>query len=84
MNGVGPELYRRTRQAVDTDDLAATFVEEEVGRFDFKNNWEALKGRTNIRERVRLWLEQINVDTNPDEVIAAIDQMAASRPGRWL
>lgn len=81
---VGPELVRRTRQQVDVEDLATTFIEEEVGRFDFKNNWEALKQRTNIRERVRLWLEQLNVDNNPDEVIAAIDQMAASRPGRWL
>jgi len=84
MNGIGPELIRRTRQMVDVDDLAATYVEEEVGRFDFKNNWEALKRRTNIQEKVRLWLEQLNVDTNPDEVIAVIDQMAASRPGRWL
>ena len=84
MNGVGPELYRRTRQSEDVEDLAVTFAEEEVGRFDFKNNWEALKRRTNIRERVQLWLEQLNVDSNPDEVIAAIDRMAASRPGRWL
>ena len=84
MNGVEPAFHRRTRQAVDVDDLATTFVEEEVGRHDFKNNWEALKRRTDIRERVQLWLDQINVDNNPDEVIATIDRMAASRPGRWL
>jgi hypothetical protein len=83
MNGVPPELIRRTRQAVDVDDLAATFAEEEIGRFDFKNNWEAMKGRTDIQQRVQLWLDQINVDNSPDEVIAAIDRLAASRPGRW-
>lgn len=75
---------RRSRQMVDADDLATTFVEEEVGRFDFQKNWEAMKQRTNIRERVRQWLEQLNVDNNPDEVIAAIDLLASSRPGRWL
>ena len=69
---------------MDTEDLAATFAEEEVGRFDFKHNWEALKARTDIRQRVAQWLEQLNVDNNPDEVISALDRMAASRPGRWI
>jgi len=74
---------RRTHQVVDADDLARDFVETEVGPFDHKNNWEALKRRTDIRERVRQWLEQLNVDNNPDEVVAAIDSVVA-RAGRWI
>ncbi len=83
MNGIAPELIRRTRSEASVDDLALTFVEEEVGRFDFANNWPKVKERGNIRERVAQWLDRLNVEANPDDVISAIDQLATSRPGRW-
>lgn len=82
MNDIGPELVRRTHQEVDADDLAATFAKEEVGSFDFKNNWEALKRRTDIHERIRLWLEQLNIETSTKEVVQALERLA-SRSGRW-
>lgn len=84
MNGVAPELFRRSRHQVDTDDLALTFVEDEIGRFDFSKNWEAAKRRGNMQERIRIWLDKLNVDTPADELMNAIDRLVTSRPGRWV
>ena len=79
MPDIAPELVRRTRQTVDVGDLASTFVENEIGPFDWKKNWEQAKGRGNMQQRLINWLSTMNVDANPDEVIAAIDQFE----GHW-
>jgi hypothetical protein len=79
MPDIAPELVRRTRQTVDVDDLAATFVENEIGPFDWKKNWDQAKSRGNMQQRMINWLIAMNVDATPDEVIAAIDRLE----GRW-
>lgn len=84
MNGIAPELVRRTRQTVDTDDLALTYVENEIGRFDFARNWEVIKSRGNTLHRIRAWLDEQNVDSSPEEIIATIDRLASNRPGKWV
>jgi len=40
---VAPALMYRAKSSLDTEDAALHFVEEELGRFDAKNNWETLK-----------------------------------------
>jgi len=78
-----PDLIRRTRPAVDTEDLACQFVEEEVGRFDFRTNWAKVKEKGDVRQRIQQWLEALNTEGNPDEIIEYLDRLVADRAGNW-
>lgn len=81
---VPSELIVRTKSRPDTEDLALTFMEEEVGRFDWRNNWPKIKEQGNARQRVQDWLNAIHVEHNPDEIVSYLDQLLDGRSGRWL
>ena len=78
------ELIKRTKSASDTEDLAFTFMEEEVGRFDWKNNWPKIKAQGNARQKVQDWLTALHVEHDPDAIVEFLDGMVAGRSGRWL
>lgn len=78
------ELIQRTKSLPDVEDLAYTFMEEEIGRFDWKNNWEKIKGQGTARSKVQNWLDALHVEHNPDEIISFLDGVAQTRSGRWL
>jgi len=77
-------LHFRQRHSVSTEDLACQFMEDEVGRLDFRNNWKKLKETQNVRQRIQQWLEALNVDGQPDEIITYLDKLVAERAGNWL
>lgn len=81
---VPTELIVRTKSSPDTEDLALTFIEEEVGRFDWKNNWPKIKEQGTARQRVQDWLNAIQVEHNADEIVSYLDKMVAGRSGRWV
>ncbi len=81
---VPSELIVRTRPAVDTADLALTYMEDEVGRFDWRNNWPKIKETGSARQRIQDWLDALRIEHDPDEIIAYLDNMVAERGGRWL
>lgn len=81
---MAPEQMFRTRSPADTEDLALLFMEEEVGRFDWANNWPKIKATGNARNRVQNWLNALQVEHNPDDIISYLDRMVAERSGRWL
>lgn len=74
----------RTKVPVDTEDLALSFMEEEVGRFDWMANWPKIKAAGTARQKVQNWLEALQIDHNPDEIVAYLDSMVTERKGRWL
>jgi hypothetical protein len=74
----------RTKPAVDTEDLALSFIEEEVGRFDWVNNWPKIKESGNARWRVQNWLDALGVEHSADEIVSYLDKLVAERTGRWL
>lgn len=78
------ELIKRTKSHPDTEDLALTFMEEEVGRFDWRNNWPKIKEQGLARQKVEAWLEALHVEHDPDEIVAFLDSMVTGRSGRWL
>lgn len=78
------ELIKRTKSHPDTEDLALTFMEEEVGRFDWRNNWPKIKEQGLARQKVQAWLEALRVEHDPDEIVAFLDSMVTGRSGRWL
>jgi hypothetical protein len=68
----------------DTEDLALLFIEEEVGRFDWRNNWPAIQAAGLGLERVDNWLRTIKVEHDAQQIVAFLDQMVRDRSGRWL
>lgn len=69
-----------------TADLAADYVEGEIGRHDWMHNWQQHKGRAGneLRERVAAWLRHYEVDHDPDSIVKYIEDELMQRPGKWL
>lgn len=80
---MSPELFHRTRHHLDTEDLSLLFVEDELGRFDFRNNWKKLKETRDVRLQIAQWLEALNVEANPDSIIEFLDRLSEERAGNW-
>jgi hypothetical protein len=80
---VEPSLHYRHRIS-EASDLAADFIENEIGRHDWMENWPKWKSKhPDYRERIRAWLERIGENLDPDEIVQAIDQMKILAPGKW-
>lgn len=76
-----PSHFKRTHQVHDLEDLACLFIEEEVGRHDWRANWEKRKARGVLGD-ISEWLDAINVDANANEIFREIDKLK-DRPGSW-
>jgi len=65
------------------EDLACSFVEQEVGRLDWKNNWMQLREQSDVVELIQQWLNRYRIDGNAAEIAQWIDDLAAHSDGRW-
>lgn len=67
--------------------MAFMFMEQEVGRFDWKNNWLRFKEKNDARQRVLDWQRAIDPQPeaahDPDAVIRFLDDYVATHEGRW-
>ena len=79
-----PDQIQRTEFDRETEDLALLFVEEEVGRFDWRNNWPRIRAAGVARQRIEGWLQAIHSHHDPDSLMAFLDWMVHERTGRWL
>jgi len=79
-----PGMSQRTNFDPETEDLALHFVEEEVGRFDWRNNWHTLRVAGTAAQRVTDWLKAIGTAHDPGRIMDYLDRMAETRSGRWL
>lgn len=70
-------------QTEDVEDLACSFMENEVGRHDWQGNWEVVKSRGNVRERIEDWLDEQNAKSDPQAIIDYLDDLSQRRTGRW-
>lgn len=68
---------------MDLENIACDYVENEVGRLDWVNNWNVYKQKHNVVENVSTWLQSLGLNADPDAVIRCIDLMAETRPGKW-
>ena len=74
-------------KSLDTEDLAAEYLEGEVGRHDWTHNWPQHKSQhgNSLREKVQAWLKLYEIDHDPDALIAAIDAKIKKDSGKkWL
>jgi hypothetical protein len=79
-----PVQSKRTEFSRETEDLALLFIEEEVGRFDWKNNWPKIRAAGVARQRIEAWLQALKSNHDPEEIIEFLDWMVQQRSGRWL
>lgn len=80
-------VYRPGRHPQDTDDIAYEFVEQEVGRRDWRNNWPKFKSNQGdeaaLERRIKAWLDYVGIEYDPKEIIQFLDRMVSDRNGIW-
>ena len=70
----------------DIHDLACDFIEQEVGRFHFADNWLKFKESKHVEPKryIRLWLQSINEDPyRADTVYDTVEEMSKTTLG-WV
>lgn len=66
----------------EIESLACEYVEQEVGRFDFANNWRTLKKDPSHLSSIRTWLQRIGESDGLAEMVATKLDEWATRWGR--
>lgn len=62
-------------------ELAADFIEQELGRYDWMNNWKAIQPAD---AKIAAWLRAIGSDVPADHVRDAIVHILTKRPRPWM
>lgn len=67
-------------------DIALEYMEGEVGRHDWKRNWQDHKKRhgESLKDKVAAWLKHYEIDHDPQGLIDYIDGELSMREGKWL
>lgn len=80
-------IYRPGQHPQDTEDIAFEFMENEVGRHDWRNNWPKFKANQGdeaaLRRKVQAWLNYAGIEYDPGAIIAFLDDMVKNRNGNW-
>lgn len=80
-------IYRPGQHEQDTEDLALTYMEQEVGHHDWRNNWPKFKSNQGddaaVRRKVQAWLDYMGIEYDPGLIIGYLDGMVADRNGNW-
>lgn len=80
--------FRSAAARDDTEDLALEFIETEVGRHHWQRNWPRFKAQYEtgeaLKNRIKTWLDYIQDDHDPQEIIDYLDHLVADRVGKWL
>jgi len=63
--------------------MALAFVEEELGRHDWKNNWQTTKVAGTALPRIRSWLRVMGYEAEPKDVFDEIEKLSLNRTGQW-
>ena len=74
----------RTEFDPEIEDLAYDFIKEEVGRFDWRRNWQAMRKAGTAEKRLTDWLRSINVSHAPEDIVSFLDRMVSHRGGLWV
>lgn len=72
-----------TEELDSSEEIAADFIENEVGRFDWVNNWATIKAEGDPVAKVRAYLLIYDLRADPVKIVNIIDQMAQNNPGKW-
>lgn len=64
-------------------EIAADFIENEVGRLDWINNWSVVREREDPVAMVQLYLDDFDIVADPVKIVEYIDRLARVNPGKW-
>jgi hypothetical protein len=65
------------------EDIAADFIENEVGHYDWMVNWPVWKAKGDPLPRVQAYLDTYGIQADARAVIAEIERLVVENPGRW-
>ena len=70
----------------NTQDIALEYMEGEIGRHDWRRNWQEHKRLhgDKLKERIAEWLKHFEIDHDPQGLISYIDDELSMNPGKWL
>lgn len=68
---------------VSVTDIAADFIEDEVGHYDWVNNWNVVRSRKDPVQMVQEYLDRYGLISDAQAIVNVIDEMAKNNPGRW-
>ena len=93
ITGVGTSVAMQYRYSVtrdvlsgeELDSLAFDYIENEVGHYDWRDNWEKVKANPELSAKIQRWLEYLGVDLEASEIVARLDKLAHENGhARWL
>ena len=64
-------------------DLAADFIEQQVGGQRWKENLAAMIQQKNLRPALTRWMQTMNIQAKSELVLVAISDMLKRSPGKW-
>ena len=65
------------------EEIAADFVENELGRFDWMRNWAVIKGKEDPVAKVKAYLDYYGLRADPQQIVDEIERLVEKVPGRW-
>lgn len=77
------QFRQRTFEDV-TQDVSLDFMEQEIGRHDWRNNWDKVKEAGDVRAKIKAWLERMAIDHDPQLIVDYLDDLHRNNEGRWL
>lgn len=67
----------------DTEDLALTFIETEVGRHDWARNWCQIRDSGTAIQRIQRWLDVMQIDHDPKLIEQHLNDLCRYLKGAW-
>ena len=64
-------------------ELAADFIEQQVGRQRWKENLAAMIQQKKLRPLLIRWMQTMNIQAKPELVLVAISDMLKISSGKW-
>jgi late competence protein required for DNA uptake (superfamily II DNA/RNA helicase) len=64
-------------------ELAADFIEQQVGRQRWRENLAAMVQQNNLRPALTKWMQTMNIQAKPELVLVAISDMLKRETGKW-
>lgn len=75
---------------MDLDDVdipletaAYDFIEQEVGRIDWRRNWEQMRKEQDMVTHASVWIRKMNLDLDARELVQWLDDFVAQQRGAW-
>lgn len=83
VNAIIEHVLNEEHEDENLADIAADFVEDELGRLDWMGNWNLIRSRENPVQRIQSYLDTYGISADATQIAAYLDKLVASNPGRW-